>query len=121
MTLDPHTAIGVKAAEELHDETLDATICLATAHPSKFLSAVHKAIASVDSGESETNNAGDCSLDADIERRILEQAAHGKAPFDIPQPFIGILDRQKRCLRSGPEPAAIKQLIIETLAGCHGE
>ncbi len=37
--LDPHTAVGVKAAENYPD-----AICLATAHPAKFDEAVHKAI-----------------------------------------------------------------------------
>lgn len=37
--LDPHTAVGVKAAEPYPD-----AICLATAHPAKFDEAVHKAI-----------------------------------------------------------------------------
>ena len=32
--LDPHTAVGVKVAEELRGEA--ATVCLATAHPGKF-------------------------------------------------------------------------------------
>jgi len=40
--LDPHTAVGIKAAQELvgPDQT---AICLATAHPAKFGEAVHKA------------------------------------------------------------------------------
>jgi threonine synthase len=37
--LDPHTAVGVKAAEAFPD-----AICLATAHPAKFDEAVHRAI-----------------------------------------------------------------------------
>jgi len=37
--LDPHTAVGVKAAEEFPD-----AICLATAHPAKFGEAVRQAI-----------------------------------------------------------------------------
>jgi threonine synthase len=37
--LDPHTAVGVKAAEAFPD-----AICLATAHPAKFGEAVRKAI-----------------------------------------------------------------------------
>lgn len=37
--LDPHTAVGVKAAEGAPD-----AICLATAHPAKFDEAVHQAI-----------------------------------------------------------------------------
>lgn len=40
--LDPHTAVGVKAALELKEER--PVICLATAHPAKFGDAVRKAI-----------------------------------------------------------------------------
>jgi threonine synthase len=40
--LDPHTAVGVRAGEELRGES--PMICLATAHPAKFGEAVHKAI-----------------------------------------------------------------------------
>ena len=41
--LDPHTAVGVKAAEDfIHEGT--PMICLATAHPAKFGDAVEKAI-----------------------------------------------------------------------------
>jgi threonine synthase len=37
--LDPHTAVGVKAADGI-----PGTVCLATAHPAKFAAAVTKAI-----------------------------------------------------------------------------
>ncbi len=37
--LDPHTAVGVKAAEGM-----PGVVCLATAHPAKFDQAVHRAI-----------------------------------------------------------------------------
>ncbi len=40
--LDPHTAIGVKAAEAYENDT--PIICLATAHPAKFSRAVEQAI-----------------------------------------------------------------------------
>ncbi|WP_420208840.1 threonine synthase [Candidatus Electronema sp. JC] len=40
--LDPHTAVGVKAALELKEER--PVVCLATAHPAKFGDAVRKAI-----------------------------------------------------------------------------
>lgn len=43
--LDPHTAIGVKAAQELRDPARPV-VCLATAHPAKFGEAVTKAIGS---------------------------------------------------------------------------
>lgn len=41
--LDPHTAVGVKAAKELFPGD-SARVCLATAHPAKFCDAVEKAI-----------------------------------------------------------------------------
>ncbi|MDA8429333.1 MAG: threonine synthase [Geobacteraceae bacterium] len=41
--LDPHTAVGVKAALDLLPDDV-ARICLATAHPAKFGEAVEKAI-----------------------------------------------------------------------------
>ncbi|RNC68610.1 MAG: threonine synthase [Desulfuromonadales bacterium] len=41
--LDPHTAVGVKAARELVTEGTPA-ICLATAHPAKFADAVVRAV-----------------------------------------------------------------------------
>ncbi len=43
--LDPHTAVGVKAAQELRDPARPI-VCLATAHPAKFGGAVTKAIGS---------------------------------------------------------------------------
>jgi len=41
--IDPHTAVGVKAAQELADPARPV-ICLSTAHPAKFGDAVKKAI-----------------------------------------------------------------------------
>jgi len=41
--LDPHTAVGVKAAMELKSDERPV-ICLATAHPAKFGDAVNKAV-----------------------------------------------------------------------------
>lgn len=40
--LDPHTAVGVKASCEISNEI--PLICLATAHPAKFSTAINKAI-----------------------------------------------------------------------------
>lgn len=42
-TLDPHTAIGVAAAEHLGSSTEHPVICLATAHPAKFPDTVAEA------------------------------------------------------------------------------
>jgi threonine synthase len=41
--LDPHTAVGVRAAQELVKDG-SAVVCLATAHPAKFGDAVEQAI-----------------------------------------------------------------------------
>ena len=41
--LDPHTAIGVKAARETRLNSSTPMVCLATAHPAKFPEAVKKA------------------------------------------------------------------------------
>ena len=41
--LDPHTAVGVRAAEQHCDQGV-AMVCLATAHPAKFGSTVEQAI-----------------------------------------------------------------------------
>jgi threonine synthase len=41
--LDPHTAVGVKAALQLQKQGVPM-VCLATAHPAKFSDAVHTAI-----------------------------------------------------------------------------
>ncbi len=40
--LDPHTAVGVRAGQELKGDR--PMVCLATAHPAKFGEAVHRAI-----------------------------------------------------------------------------
>tara|TARA_A100001015_G_scaffold68622_1_gene75969 strand:- start:638 stop:2035 length:1398 start_codon:yes stop_codon:yes gene_type:complete len=40
--VDPHTAIAIKAVEKIKDKT--KTVCLATAHPYKFLETVEKII-----------------------------------------------------------------------------
>jgi threonine synthase len=41
--LDPHTAVGVKAAEQYRDQGVPV-VCLATAHPAKFGTTVEQAI-----------------------------------------------------------------------------
>jgi len=45
--LDPHTAVGVYVASEnlkLHERSNTHLVCLATAHPAKFIEAIEKAI-----------------------------------------------------------------------------
>lgn len=42
--LDPHTAVGVTVGRELHNDTTNPIVTLATAHPAKFPDAVKAAI-----------------------------------------------------------------------------
>jgi threonine synthase len=69
--LDPHTAIGVKAAQEMRDLSRPV-VCLATAHPAKFGAAVSKAIGSEPPlppalAELESRETRCAVLDAEIE------------------------------------------------------
>jgi threonine synthase len=125
VTIDPHTAIGVKAAEvyrklnsHANSQPDQVTVCLATAHPGKFLTAVHHALSAPDPHFEDTPSI---ALQPDLERKILQDAVDGKALFEIPRAFIGILDRPKRCLRSGRAPEDIKRLVESTLDGRKGQ
>jgi threonine synthase len=44
LVIDPHTAVGLAAAERLKGELRGPVVALATAHPAKFSAAVTKAI-----------------------------------------------------------------------------
>ncbi|KAI8983484.1 threonine synthase [Pilobolus umbonatus] len=76
--LDPHTAVGVKAAEDYIKRThiktypagADVLICLATAHPAKFSEAVETALTS--------------SPKFNFTKDVL------------PKEFIGLLDKERR-------------------------
>lgn len=75
--LDPHTAVGVAAAERVqarnqlvaYPNGKDIMICLATAHPAKFSDAVETALKSVS--------------DFDFQRDVL------------PAEFVGLLDKER--------------------------
>lgn len=45
--LDPHTAVGIAAAQQMRDEVTGELVCIATAHPAKFPEAVQQALADV--------------------------------------------------------------------------
>jgi threonine synthase len=96
--LDPHTAVGVKAAEKLRAERTDCNgpiICLSTAHPAKFDEAVERALANV---SSETR------LTLDDIRPVEIQA---------------LADKEQRCKQV---PAAEAKLIKEVVRqGLHAE
>ncbi|OMJ18660.1 Threonine synthase [Smittium culicis] len=76
--LDPHTAVGVNLANTMRDEISNElgysdyiSVCLSTAHPSKFVEAVEKSLSS-DFPEFDIN------------------------PL-LPQQFVGILQKEQRC------------------------
>ncbi|KAJ1979041.1 threonine synthase [Dimargaris verticillata] len=94
--LDPHTAVGIKAAEVLTarnpTEYQEAyNVCLSTAHPAKFSGAVTEAL-----------TAGGATF-----------------AFDevLPPQFVGLLEKPRRCLDASPGTTAnVKQTIETTLA-----
>src|SRR5262249_13054542 len=70
--LDPHTAIGVKASEDIpcsDGSTKEHFICLATAHPAKFSAAI----------------------EAPVSPSELEFQAV------LPEEFVGLMERERRC------------------------
>ncbi|KAJ2383324.1 threonine synthase, partial [Coemansia sp. RSA 2603] len=98
--LDPHTAVGVYVAEALRPKIQELekqraagplhTVCLSTAHPAKFSEAVLKAV-----------NEDGTQLDfASI----------------LPPPFIGLLEKPRRCLQCDNSADAVAQLIVENLS-----
>ncbi|KAJ1978438.1 threonine synthase [Dimargaris cristalligena] len=106
--LDPHTAVGVKAAEVMatrHPDVygptsrsdaqgrLTYTICLSTAHPAKFSAAVTQALTHGDSS-AETFQFDDV----------------------LPPEFVGLLEKPRRCIDVAPGTVEkVKETIEETL------
>jgi len=77
--LDPHTAVGVNAAEACRVPEVPV-VCLATAHPAKFGDAVSRAI--------------------------------GRQPA-LPEPLMGLDQRENRCEVLGAELKDIQQYIVD--------
>ncbi|KAJ2488471.1 threonine synthase [Coemansia sp. RSA 2050] len=91
--LDPHTAVGVYVAETLRPE-IDAlgadAICLSTAHPAKFSEAVLKA--------------------------VNENGHHLDFASILPPPFVGLLEKPRRCLTCDNSADAVAKLIAENVS-----
>jgi threonine synthase len=96
--LDPHTAVGVKAAEEviarhnfsLYPKGKDIIVSLATAHPAKFSEAVETAL--------KTSPLFDFNRDV------------------LPKEFHGLLDKEKRIVVvDRPEPELVMAAIEKEL------
>ncbi|PVU96202.1 hypothetical protein BB561_001326 [Smittium simulii] len=94
--LDPHTAVGVNIANSLK-QTLSSdlggksfkSVCLSTAHPSKFVEAVNHSLAD-----------------------ITPKFDHNTI---LPDQFVGILDREQRCTHLPNNNQAVIDFIETTL------
>jgi len=87
--LDPHTAVGVTAADRQNTSPNTYQICLATAHPAKFSQAVEKA---------------------------LENFEEFKFESILPKEFIGLLEREKKVvLVERAEASLVKQVMENEL------
>ncbi|ORX57919.1 tryptophan synthase beta subunit-like PLP-dependent enzyme [Piromyces finnis] len=102
--LDPHTAVGVAAAEKMHAKNPVYTICLSTAHPGKFPEAVLPAI---------NNYSGEKIASKEV---VYEEIA--------PKALVNLLGRPKKCIDvktdGGKKEIALKQVrlvIEETMKG----
>ncbi|KAJ1993321.1 threonine synthase [Coemansia spiralis] len=94
--LDPHTAVGVYVAEKLRAD-IDKlgsgnvhTICLSTAHPAKFSEAVLKA--------------------------VNDNGHHLDFQSILPPPFVGLLEKPKRCIECENSVDAIAKIIVDQAA-----
>ena len=109
--LDPHTAIGVLAAERTPNPHNHLTVCLATAHPIKFVDAVFTAI-SGDGGISSLAGVGGCN-GGDIERRVLKGDV--KIPnLTVPKGMEGLLDMEQRFVVLDDDVEVVKRYILST-------
>ncbi|KAJ2725426.1 threonine synthase [Coemansia sp. Benny D115] len=95
--LDPHTAVGIYVAEQLRPEIRalgdvesTPTVCLSTAHPAKFSEAVLKA------------------MDEDGQKLDFESI--------LPEAFVGLLDKPRRCHTCDNSADAVAQLIVENIS-----
>ncbi|KAJ1959916.1 threonine synthase [Dispira parvispora] len=100
--LDPHTAVGVKAADRVTQRSPQTyanvpNICLSTAHPAKFSEAVSKAL---HVPQNETNS----------------QVASFDFDQVLPPEFVNLLEKPRRCLNIQPGTVEnIQATIVKTL------
>ncbi|KAK9692649.1 threonine synthase [Basidiobolus ranarum] len=88
--LDPHTDVGIHASESVKAQFSDYyTISLSTAHPAKFSAAVEKALL----------GTSDFTFES-----------------VLPKEFIGLLDKERRCLHIKENTAeAVKRALVDQL------
>ncbi|CAG8507957.1 5955_t:CDS:2 [Dentiscutata erythropus] len=87
--LDPHTAVGVAAADKQKISSNTHLICLATAHPAKFSAAVEES---------------------------LKSFSEFKFQEILPTEFVGLLEKEKRCVYiERADPEIVKKTIESEL------
>lgn len=110
--LDPHTAVGVHAAKVLlQNDSLKRdmpVVCLATAHPVKFLPAVQRGLGTV------PIPGGD---EREVEKLWFSPEGQQQAPICIPHEFVGIFEQEQRCAQLPNKLTDVKQFIMARLAG----
>ncbi|KAI3635032.1 hypothetical protein MIR68_006598 [Amoeboaphelidium protococcarum] len=131
--LDPHTACAVHVARKLKLAQRDGSmvVCLATAHPVKFLSVVDKGIKQkmetaqhldlqsqlqVSSQQSDRQSSELHSL-TDQQQSWLTHEHCADAPFPIPEQFLGIMQKQKRVQLLPNNADSLKQFILSKVQG----
>lgn len=93
--LDPHTAVGFDALEkDVIKSELGSKVCLATAHPVKFLPAVLLALKQY-GPEYFKQLIGEKSVE-EFEKDCFSREGTKLSPIDIPSEFVGIFDREQR-------------------------
>ncbi|GAA96919.1 uncharacterized protein L969DRAFT_105494 [Mixia osmundae IAM 14324] len=96
--VDPHTAIGLEAAQRLAKQNATKTyqIALATAHPAKFSSAVSLSLKDHPS--------------FDFERDVL------------PDEFVGLLDKERKVIDvPGTDPKLTQEVVAREVAKLYGQ
>eukprot|EP00158_Paraphelidium_tribonemae_P004639 Partr_v1_DN26886_c1_g1_i1_m40245 putative threonine len=105
VVLDPHTAIGVYSARAVPVDKGVKTICLATAHPIKFVGAVVAAL----NGSTVYDHLKDA--DYQIETDVL----NGKVEVPgmvLPEPFRGLMGKKTRCFELDNSKEVVQQFIL---------
>ncbi|KAI3653328.1 hypothetical protein MP228_001275 [Amoeboaphelidium protococcarum] len=131
--LDPHTACAVHVARKLKlaKDVGSMVVCLATAHPVKFLSVVDKGInqkvdtaqqlhlqqqSQVSSLQSDRQSNELHSLTAQQQSWLTKEHC-ADAPFPIPEQFLGIMQKQKRVQLLPKNADKLKQFILSKVQG----
>lgn len=117
--LDPHTAVGIHAAtftaprkEQKRNMSVPVDVCLATAHPIKFIGGVHLALVGTPAPANfEHDFLGPNKPAVDAQETGIERLSAMKVPHE----FVGLTERESRCLEAEASVEAISALITSIL------